>query len=63
MRLRMKRPPLPSDHLTSNLDENVDLEVQPDGTFKGQDGELLSHDTVFLREAVAALADELDKKH
>lgn len=62
MRFRMKRPELPSDHLTANLDEDVDLRICDDGSFEGDDAEVLNEDKVFLREVIASLARQLKEK-
>ena len=62
MKLHMKRPKLPTDCLTSNLGEEVDLEVEADGELHGTDEKLLNQDTVFLKEVIAALVRTAEKK-
>lgn len=55
MRLLMKRPRLPTDCFTSNLGEEVDLEVDKDGNLHGMDEQLLNRDEEFLKEVIASL--------
>jgi len=62
MRLLMKRPRLPTDCLTSNLGEEVDLEVDKDGNLHGTDEQLLNHDEEFLKEVIASLVRTAEDK-
>jgi len=63
VKLRMKRPALPTDCLTSNLGEEVDLEVDADGEFRGTDEKLLNQDTIFLKEVIAVLVRAVEEKY
>lgn len=62
MKIKMKRPTLPSDHLSTDLRDEVELEVRKDGVLQGPDEGMLNQDPAFLREVIAALAEELEGK-
>lgn len=59
MRIRMKRPKLPSDHLSSNLGDELCLSIHDDGSFTCEDSAILNTDVVFLREIIGALTEKL----
>jgi len=59
--LTVPRPPLPADSYSANLDEEIQVRVDPDGELVGADPDTtqLAKDPSFIRTVIQVLRDEV----
>lgn len=59
--LNVPRPPLPADSYSANLDEAVQVRVEPDGELVGKDSDTtqLAKDPSFIRTVIQVLRAEV----